>query len=118
MYESELEIVEIIMRLNALVEKCASGEIKFDQFIKEYGYPIGEYALDGHESNEEGRRLIKAQESKLRPHILITERILNYLCSEEQAKDPAYIKALRIGPEQAFIVLREIASEYGIYNAT
>lgn len=112
------ELAEITSKLDKLVGKCVSGEISFDVFLKEYGYPIGEYALDGHECNEDKKVLLSKFSSSLKPHIEITEFILNKLCSSEQAKEKAYIEAGRIGSDKGLLLLKEVAAKNGLYQAT
>ena len=107
---NESDIIEITRKLDRLVRKCISGEISFDVFLEEYGYPIGEHALDGHESNEEEKALLRNNNNSLKLHIEISETILNKLCTSEQAKEKAYIQAGRIGPKEAFRFLKEIAA--------
>ena len=83
-------------------------------FLNEYGYPIGEYALDGHESDEEEKILLRKNANSLKLHMEITEIILNKLCTNEQAKESAYIQAGRIGPKEAFVLLKEVAARHDL----
>ena len=111
---NESDLIEITKTLDQLVVKCISGEMPFDAFLKEYGYPIGEYALDGHESNEEEKILLRKFANSLKLHMEIAECVLNKLCTTEQAQEQAYIQAGRIGPNQGFLLLKEVAARNGL----
>ncbi len=111
---NESDLKEITSNLDQLVVKCCSGEIPFDAFLKEYGYPIGEYALDGHESNEEEKVLLRKFANSLKLHMEIAESVLNKLCTTEQAKEQAYIQAGRIEPNEGFLLLKEAAARNGL----
>ena len=108
------DLIAITNKLTQLVKKCVSGELSFNEFLVKYGNPIGEYALDGHESNLEEKEMLKNNTDLIKLHVEITESILHPLCSSEQAKDPLYVENGRIGPEVAFKLLKEIASRHEV----
>jgi hypothetical protein len=110
MTEEELEMV--LEKLDGLVASCVSGQLTIDQFFEEYGYPTGEYALDGHESDEDERRVLRKHEKQIKLHFEITEVILHQLCTREQATENAYRKAGRIGPDEALVWLKQVAAKY------
>ena len=50
-----------------------------------------------------------------KPSLLeITEKILNKLCTKEQAEEKAYAEAGRIGPDEGFALLKEVAAKNGL----
>lgn len=112
------ELEKILAKLDSLVVQCVSGQLTIDQFIKDYGYPIGEYALDGHESDDEEQRVLQEHEKPLELHFAIAEEILHRLCTREQALENVYREAGRIGPDEAFIRLKQVVTKYGVQNAT
>jgi hypothetical protein len=112
------ELERMLAKLNSLVVKCVSGQMTIDQFIKDYGYPIGEYALDGHESDEDGRRVLREHEKQLELHFVIAEEILQRLCTREQSQENVYREAGRIGPDEALVLLKQVAKKYGLQYAT
>jgi hypothetical protein len=73
----EMELSELLLNLDRIVLKCVAGELRFEQFIDEYGYPIGEYALDEHESSEEEKNIPAKWIERINTHLAITEQILN-----------------------------------------
>lgn len=114
---TESELSELLSRLNRAVTRCVCGKTSFEQFVEEYGYPVGEYALDGHEASDEERAVLSAWKAQIAPHIAITEQILNKLCSSEDAAKPVYQVQGRFGPDVAKERLREIAFAYAIKEA-
>jgi hypothetical protein len=111
---NESDPKEITSKLGRLVTKCISGEISFEVFLNEYGYPIGEYALDGHESDEAEKTLLRNSANSLRPHVEITETILNKLYIGEQVTEQELIQAGRIGPKEALVLLKEVAARHDL----
>jgi hypothetical protein len=115
---TESDLAELLSRLNRLVSQCADGSISFEQFAEEYGYPIGEYALDGHEASADELKLLAEWSAKIAPHIAITDQILNKLCAATDASNPMYEAQRRIGPDTATQQLKEIARAYAINETT
>lgn len=115
---TESELRELLSRLNRAVTACVSGKTSFEQFAEDYGYPVGEYALDGHEASDEERAMFSAWKAQIAPHIAIAEQILNKLFSSEDAAKPVYQAQGRFGPDVANERLREIAFAYEIKEAT
>lgn len=112
--KTEAELETLLEKLYGLVASCVSGQLTIDQFFEEYGYPIGEYALDGHESDEDERAVLRKHEKQMKLHFEITEVILHRLCTRDQARENAYRKAGRIGPEEALVWLKQVAANYGL----
>jgi hypothetical protein len=69
-------------------------------------------ALDGHESDEDERTLLKKYEARILPHRLITYDILWKVCSAEDAATTIYKEAGRFGPQEAVVKLKGIADSY------
>ena len=58
-FESEADLLKAIAEHNALVRKCLAGELSFSAFQSTYNDFYCVYALDGHESDEEERNVLK-----------------------------------------------------------
>jgi len=90
MHESEEELAEVIDKLDSLVDGYLDGSISFDEFLRRYGYPIGEYALDGHESSAEGKAVLARFKGRLLVHEQIAEEFLHkYSGSASQRAEAA-----------------------------
>lgn len=111
-FESELDLIDSLDHHDALVHQCASGERSFDDFCTEYHDYYAYYALDGHESDEEERTLLKKHERRIEVHRIIAEEILGGVCSDEDAQLEICQRAGRFGSVEAIRKLREVVSRY------
>ena len=111
-FRSEEDLVSLLDGLDSLVAKCADGRLTYEQFVAEYGFPYGEYALDGHESDEEELALLTRYRHRLEIHRRIAEEVLCRVCDAANAELESYRTAGRIGPAQAHLRVRELALEF------
>ena len=112
MYESKVELEQILDELDALVKKCIDGKLSFESFLSEYGYPMGYYALDGHESDEAGKSILDSFAARISLHSKITDHVLHKVCTAEQARDPAYKNSSRITPSEAFPIFKKVVASH------
>jgi len=112
MFESESDLVRTLDHNDSLVLKCVDGELTFREFRDKYQCCYDHCALDGHESDDEEKKLLVKYESRILPHRLISEKIFQYICSDEDSTKPVYIKAGRFGSDVAKQLLTNIANEY------
>ncbi len=112
MYKSKVEVEQILDELDALVNKCIDGKLSFESFLSEYGYPMGYYALDGHESDEAGKYILDSLADRISLHSEITEHVLHKVCTAEQARDPAYKNSSLMTPSEAFPIFKKVVSSH------
>jgi hypothetical protein len=112
MYESKNEVETILNELDDLVMQCIEGKLSFNDFLDKYGYPMGFYALDGHESDDLGKTILSNFSKRISLHEEITEQVLHQICTTEQAADPAYKNSSRIPPSEAFIIFIKLVAEH------
>jgi len=108
-FNSETELLELLARMDAMIDACADGSLEFCVFHKELGHLHGYYALDGHESDEEERMIL----NRHRERIAWVERVLEEVgavCSDDDAAKEAYIKAGRFGSAEALRRLRTLVA--------
>ena len=86
MYISKKEVEQILDAIDAIVISWLKGEISFAEFLERYGYPVGEYALDGHESDDAGKAILLSLRDRIEVHETICGSF-NPLCSAEDAKE-------------------------------
>jgi hypothetical protein len=108
---TEAELLHLLDAHDSLVRQCVSGGLSLDQFLREYNnFPFA-YALDGHESGREEKELLSRHANRIGFHFGVM-KALSGLCSEEEAKNPLYIKAGRFPPSLALQRLKAFADGY------
>lgn len=75
-------IAKIIDDLDFIINEYEIGHLNFSSFIDKYGYPIGEYALDGHESDQDGKNILQSLSDRLAIHFEIQDKILHTISPE------------------------------------
>ena len=114
MFTSEKQISKILDQLDDVVNSYARGDLTFSEFLSQYGYPLGEYSLDGHESDSEEKALLANFANRISAHQSICDT-LSPLCSSEDAQNPLYKKAGRVGPEEMHGRLLEVVRKLGCF---
>ncbi|WJN57549.1 hypothetical protein [Pseudomonas sp. SO81] len=108
MFDSESELLQKIAEHDDLVRLCAQGKISFSEFRLQYKNFYSNYALDGHESDEEEKALFRKHKERIDPHLVIEYEILGKICSDSDAGLEVYKNAGRIGSAEAVERLKEI----------
>ncbi len=114
----DAELDELVATLKGYISDCVAGRISFPEFLNAYGYPTGEYVMDGHEEGVYEHGVLESHAQELKLFFDVAERVLDCLCSAEQALDPAYAKAGRIGPDAALEILKALADKHGLRCTT
>ena len=79
----------------------------WDSVCERYNNHLSNYALDGHESDEEENALLYRYEDRIDLHRLIAFDVLGQVCSGEDAVKEIYVQAGRIG---SAVALDRVAS--------
>ena len=107
---TETELLRLLDDHDLLVQQCVAGSLPLDEFLREYDdFPYA-YALDGHESDENEKVMLQRYAARISFHFGVMES-LSELCSDEDAKNPLYIKAGRISPSVTLERLKLFAKE-------
>jgi hypothetical protein len=109
-FTSESELLELLDRADESINACADGSLEFHAFHQELGHLYSFYALDGHESDEEERKIL----NRHRDRIAWIERVLEEIqdvCADDDATKEAYIKAGRFGSSEALQRLRKLVEK-------
>lgn len=109
-FESEAHLIDSLGHHDDLIRQCVQGHLSFDDFCSEYHDYYAFYALDGHESDEEERKLLEKHEKRIEPHRIVAEEILAGVCSDADAQLEIYQRAGRFGSAEAVRRLRELAA--------
>jgi len=110
MFESESELLEKISEHDDLIRLCAQGKISLPEFRLKYRNFYSNYALDGHESDEEEKAIFKKHEKRIEPHLIVEYEILGKICPDSDAALEVYKNAGRIGSAEAVERLKKIQS--------
>lgn len=109
-FASEAHMIDSLAHHNDLIRQCAQGHMSFDDFCSEYHDYYAFYALDGHESDDEERRLLEKYERRIELHRIVAEEILAGVCSDNDAQLESYQRAGRFGSVEAVRRLSELAA--------
>ena len=115
-FESEKDLLSKLAEYEQLINDCANEVVSFWEFVEKYNNFYHYYALDGHESDDEEFELLLKHEKRLLIHEQVTEQILNYVCSDDDANKPIYVNNGRFGSEVALRKLKSL-TEIGATNA-
>jgi len=115
---NEFELQHALNHHDALVTRCACGELPFEAFVADYDNFFVRWALDGHESCSAEQAMLHHYAARIRVHQRIWEEVLCCLTSEELACAPASRAAAFIGPRAALARLRDIAASVLLVEPT
>jgi hypothetical protein len=96
----------------ALICACAEGRLSFEEFIGYYDNFYDRCALDGHESEVDGRESSAEEVQRIRLHERITKEILNHLTSDVLLEAPGAQEAGFIGLAEGQVRLVAIWGEH------
>jgi hypothetical protein len=105
----EIELLAALDRYDALVARCARGEISLEEFVLAYDNFFARWALDGHESGPADIQVLQRHSGRIRLHREVWEEVLCRLTTEELARAPASRAAGFMGPQAAFERLCRLA---------
>jgi hypothetical protein len=80
---SEQTVLEALDEHDALVAACARGELAWEDFERSYAAFYPRYALDGHESDDEGKAMLGTYAGRIELHRRIWDDVLTKLTLEE-----------------------------------
>lgn len=106
-FKSESELLELLARMDAMIDACADGSLEFRVFHQELGHLHGYHALDGHESDEEERMILDRHRERIAWIESVLEEVAA-VCANDDAPKEAYIKAGRFGSAEAMRRLRTL----------
>jgi hypothetical protein len=108
---TETELLRLLDAHDSLVQQCVSGGLSLDEFLSQYDNFPFTYALDGHESGLEEKEVLGRHASRISFHFGVMSS-LSGLCSDEEARNPLFIKAGRFPPSVALQRLKSFAQAY------
>lgn len=106
------ELLDRLHQYDQLVADCATGQISFTEFLDRYGCFYLEYALDGHESDEEGQRLLELYKDRIELHREIADSVIYRLTSAELLVHPEASKQGFIGSLEGMDWVKTLARKY------
>ncbi len=115
---TEEELLRELDAHDALVAKCARGELTWVEFEVAYNSFYPRYPLDGHESDAHERSLFEKHAARIRPHQEIWEQVLTKKTGDEHLGQRATVEAGFIGSTEAVRRIQEIARKHSLDGLT
>lgn len=103
---------EVLDAHDVLIGACVEGRLPFEEFLRRYDNFYDRFALDGHESSPDGRKVLTRQVERIRLHARIRDEILYRLCSEALFPVQGAHEAGFIGAAEGQARLGAIWAEY------
>jgi hypothetical protein len=111
LFESENEVREIIRSKILLIDDFVHDRIDDEQFWEGFDNFYYENCLDGHESDEEDRLILKKFEMQINLFEYIMHDIFMKICSDENSVLEIYIIHGRISRKAALIEMKEYINQ-------
>ena len=116
-FDSEIDLTKQLENHFQIVNDFANGELSYEEFENKYNSFYYYYALDGHESDEEEKILLKIYSDKIEFFEKVSP-ILFGICSDEDSVKEIYINAGRYNSEVAKNKIKQLVISYkNIFNA-
>jgi hypothetical protein len=109
---AENELLRELDAHDALVEKCARGELSWSEFEAGYDSFYPRYPLDGHESDADELALFEKHAVRIALHREIWEQVLTKVTGDEHARQQATIDAGFIGAHEAVRRIQALATKH------
>ena len=97
----EEELLSELDAHDALVTRCARGELTWEEFERAYDSFYPRYPLDGHESDADELRLFEKYASRIALHHELWEQVLTKVTADEHLREPSAANAGFIGTAEA-----------------
>lgn len=97
---------------DALVARCARGELTWPEFEAAYDNFYPRYPLDGHESNAEELVLLQEHADRVALHRKIWDEVLTKVTGDEHLHQPSVADAGFIGSAEAVRRIQVLAATF------
>ncbi len=111
---NENELRESLRGATALIADAVEGRISIEEFLGQYGSYFYYEALDGHEADEEGKRLLRNYEDLIALHQATQTQVVDLVFTGTEKTKAMFLAAGRIEPSTALRRLSEIAHLFGL----
>jgi len=108
----EQELLSALDAHDALVTRCARGELSWAEFETTYDNFYPGYPLDGHESGAEELVLFQRHADRIALHRKIWDEVLTKVAGDERLHQPSATDACFIGSAEAVRRIRVLAAAY------
>jgi hypothetical protein len=85
--EFESDLVRSLDEHDALIARCAQGELPFTEFVKQYDSFYPRYALDGHEASPAELEILHRHARRVALHREVWEEVLTRMVRDEFIQD-------------------------------
>ncbi len=97
-----------------LIADAVEGRISIEEFLRQYGNFFYYEALDGHEADDEGRRLLQKYADLIALHEATQTQVVDLVFTGAKETEPVYLAAGRIRPSSASSKLSKIARRFAL----
>lgn len=113
----ETELLQALRDATVLIARTIDGDLPVQAFIEKYGNFYYYEALDGHEEDAPGKRLLSKYRKLISLHEAVQTSVvdLTYVGPDEQLQQ--YLDAGRITVGEAAIRLKRLAQEHALEEA-
>jgi hypothetical protein len=108
----EEDLLRELDRHDALVARCARGDLSWQEFETAYDSFFPRYPLDGHEGSAELMMLLRRHAGRITLHRQVWEQVLTRVTSADHAGDPGARDAGFIGPQAAVRRLQDLVQTH------
>ena len=112
MSTAEGELLRELDAHDALLRRCARGELSWSEFEAAYDSFYERYPLDGHESGADELSLFDKHAARIALHREVWERVLTKVTGDEYLHLRATVDAGFIGSQEAIRRVQELAREH------
>ncbi len=107
-------IIEGLRTATLLVERWRKGDCTLQELVGEYGDYYHYEALDGHEANEDQKRILAEFSEFIEPHQKITLDVVDAVYFGDEFSEKQLEETHRIGMDVAEKRLRDLCRQYDI----
>ena len=111
---SKDQLKQLLLSGTQLVKDAVDGRLSFVEFLSKYDNFYYYNALDGHEDDDEGRRMLAQFSDVVVLHRCVQEEIINCAYVGENGRKADFEAAGRIDAAQAVERLRRLTEKYGL----
>ena len=116
-FDSEIDLLKQLENHFQIINDFVKGKISYKEFEEKYNSFYYHYALDGHESDGEEKKLLKKYSEKIEFFEKVSS-ILSGICSDEDSRKEIYIKAGRYSSEVSKNKIKQLVISYkNIFDA-
>ncbi len=113
-YPSEKELYATLDAGRKLIVDCIHGRINFNAFLTDYDAFYIQHNLDGHESDDAEKAILRKHATEIALHQAVWENVISKVTADEFMNRPEVLQAGFIGHSEAQSRLKDLVRKYSI----